>query len=328
MTEEVTVRSARHWDEVRRTAVGAERAFDDRRPEGIFFHDRIVRAPALPLENTLCLFVDGRLAGALQVYERSVVVGGVPLTAAAIGNVFTLPEYRGEGYGARLLEATRAFLTEQGYPFSVLLSGHDGFYEGSGWRVCPSTVTTVADASAVPGAPSGTWRSFDPETDLDAVAEIYRDWVAHEGHFLRPRSLWEQWTFAPEKAVLDPDAVRVRVRDGRPVGYLVAREEDGRTDCLEVAFRAGTDRQAFAAACWNELADADARIGWHPPLPDSLRTALADDGASVSEITTDHCMMQVHDSRALDALVNVETTEQFVEHLADSDWYWSAVDAF
>jgi hypothetical protein len=210
-----------------------------------------------------------------------------------------------------------------------MLLGDEGFYGGSGWRVCPSTVTTVTDAATVSGAPTGTWRPFDPQADLDTVASIYRDWAGHEGHFLRPHSLWEQWTFAPEKAVLDPDSVQLRVRDGRIVGYLVARQEDGRTDCLEAAFHAErTDRQGFAAACWNELADRDARIGWHPPLLDSLRDTLVADGASLSETTADTCMLQVHDSRILETLLNVGTTEEFVAHLVESDWYWSDVDAF
>lgn len=334
MTADVTVRSARNWDEVRRTAVGAGRAFDGRRPEGRFFHERVVGAPALPMENTLLLFVDGDLASSLQVYERSAVVGGAPVTAGAIGNVFTLPEHRGEGRGTRLLEFAREFLAEKGYPFSMLLSGLDEFYGGAGWRACPSTVGVVDDPPTLASdgggdGGAGEWRAFDPDEDLDAVLATYREGVDREGRFIRPRSLWEGWTFAPEKEVVDPERVRLRVRDGRVTGYLVRRDREGVVHCQETAFRGPADeRAAFDAACWNELAASADRVAWHPPLPAGLRDDVAAAGGEVTETTDDHCMVQVHDARALDALAGVTTTAGLVEHLRDSDWYWSGVDAF
>jgi GNAT superfamily N-acetyltransferase len=324
---EVTVRSAQSWEEVRRTAAGAGRAFDGRSAAGPFFRARTVDAPALPLENTLLLFVEGDLAGGLQVYERSAVLGGAPLTVGAIGNVFTLPAYRGEGHGSRLLEATREFLAEKGYPLSLLLTGIHEFYEGAGWRVCPSPVQVVADPPSLDANPAGEWRGFDPAADLDGVAATYREGCDREGRLLRPRSLWEGWVVDPETAVLDPGQVRRYVRDGRTVGYLVREDGEERTGCVEIGYR-GENAAAFRAACWNELAAEAAAVEWHPPMPESLGAEIAGAGAEVRETPDDHCMVQVHDARALATVAGVETTAALVAHLGESDWYWSGVDAF
>lgn len=327
---DVTIRSARDWTDARRTAIGAGRAFPDRRPEDGFFQARVEEAPALPLENSLLLTVDGELAGGLQVYERSVVLGGAPVTAAAIGNVFTVPEYRGEGYGARLLEGTRAFLAEKGYPFSMLLTGHRGFYEDVGWQPCPSPVSVVADAAPLKlDDGRGEWRAFDPDADLDAFLDVYRAGVDREGRFLRPRALLEGWTFASAKRVLDPGSVRLRVRDGDVVGYLVRRSDDeGVLRCLEAVPGESTDADAFAVACWNALASDADRVAWHGGLPEGLRAPVRSAGGSVHEETDDHCFVQVHDERVIEALLGVATTDGLVEHLAGSDWYWTDVDAF
>lgn len=326
---DISIRSARSWGEVGRTAAGAGRAFEGRNAAGSFFRARTVDAPALPLENTLMQFVDGDLAGALQIYERTIALGGVPCPVGAIGNVFTLPAYRGEGLGRRLLDAACEFLAAQGYPASVLRTSLHEFYSGAGWRVCPSPIHVVVDPPRLDGK-AGEWTDFDPAADLDVLATIYRDGTDREGRFLRPRALWEGWTFDPETEILDPGQVDLYRHEGRVVGYLVSQTTNGTTECLEVAYRGpGEMLGTFSAACWNKLAGEDpAEINWRPSLPDELRAGLEAAGAEIEPTADELCMVQVHDERPLAQLVGVTTTAGLVEHLWGSDWYWSAVDAF
>lgn len=325
----ISIRSARSWTEVGRTAAGAGRAFDGRNAAGSFFRGRTVDAPALPLENTLVLFVDDDLAGALQIYERRLELAGVPLPAGAIGNVFTLPAYRGEGHGRRLLDAAREFLAEKGYPVSLLRTSIHEFYGGAGWQVCPSPVHVVVDPPGL-DATAGEWTDFDPDVDLDTLAAVYREGTDREGRFRRPRSLWDGWTFDPRTEVLDPEQVDLYLHEGRCVGYLVSQPKNGATECLEVAYRGPSGMAGeFYAACWNELvADEPAEINWRPSLPEDLHAGLEAAGVEIERTANERCMVGVHDERPLARLVDVTTTAGLVDRLRGSDWYWSEVDAF
>lgn len=95
MPAEPEIRSATDWDEVAQTAVCASRAFPDE--TAALFHSRTSNAPSLPLENTLLLLLDGEITSSLQIYERRIQFGNRLALAGAIGNVLTLPEYRGKG---------------------------------------------------------------------------------------------------------------------------------------------------------------------------------------------------------------------------------------
>jgi len=63
-------------------------------------------------------------------------------TAAMIGRVVVLPEYRGKGLGSRVIAEAEAWLAEQGFTLAVVESRVTavGFYEKLGYAVTDETV--------------------------------------------------------------------------------------------------------------------------------------------------------------------------------------------
>jgi GNAT superfamily N-acetyltransferase len=321
---DVQIRPARSWDEVRRTAVTAGQAFDDRRPAGPFFHARIVDAPGLPLENTLLLTVDGTLAGGLQIYERQVTVGTGTVTAGAIANVHVLPEFRGQGLSKRLLAGTNAFLEDRGYALSILGAAIHDLYADAGWTSLPHEETLLEAPTTVDGGASERLRPYRHDADLPAVVRCYRsDHAGVTGRFRRPEWLWRGWMLDPETKVLDPDQLRVYEEDGAVTGYAVL---DGAGEsCIETAY-AGDDRETFQRTCWNAVAaDADS-VEWHPALPPAVEAAVGTGETSLD----DHMMVRGYDWETLSAVSGTEVrdTDALVEVVTDGEWYWSDVDAF
>jgi predicted acetyltransferase len=325
---DVHCRPAESWAEARRTAVTAGRAFEHRNPEGRFFHSRIVDAPGLPLENTLLVEVDDRLAGALQIYERQVSVGDGTVTAGAIGNVHVLPEFRGRGRSKDLLAFAHDFMVERGYAFSILGAGVPELYEKAGWTPLPYEATEIQSSDSISGeTASGRFRSYDHPVDLPAVSECYRE--AHgqvTGRFRRPSWLWREWIFGSETEVLNPDQIRVYEEDGSVTGYIVVRTEDESAECLETAYT-GSDEDTLVRSCWEVVADGVESVTWHPPFQAPLPDAVS---GAVDSRREDTEMVCGYDWETLSALADepVRDNAGLVELVTDGPWYWSSVDAF
>jgi len=328
-TGDVDLGPARDWEEVRRAAIGAGRTFPNRVPEEPFFFERTVRAPTLPLENTVLLRTDGRIASQLQVYERQLRVGDARAWTGAIGNVYTLPEYQGEGLGTRLLEYTREYLADRGYALSVLHTGVPEFYRRAGWEPVPFDRHRVDDPAPAAGEGADAFEPFEP-ADLDRLIELYRASRGTEpGSVYRPRLLWTDWILDPSmEVVADPRQVQLYRPDGDAEGYAVVDETDGGVACLEVGY-AGDDEASFLAACWallGERAGASGAVEWHPPVADALDELAG--GFESRNRSGD--MVQVHAPGDVSRLTggDVEDTADLVEYLDRGGFYWSNVDSF
>lgn len=338
MDDGVTLRPARDWEEVRRSVVGAGRAFSGRKPEGSFFGERVLRAPALPLENTVLLFRDGELASSLQFYERQLSLAGRRVWAAALGNVYTLPEYRGEGYGTRLLRYSRELIEEKGYAVSLLLSGRHGFYGTVGWEVMACSRLRCPEPDRRPASGGGDWEPFEADRHLERVRELYRAAERRtDGRVARPRPLWTDWILAEGTEVFSEDDLLV-YREGDTVeGYLVFEPVEEGVACRELVYSGNGNgngnetTNTVRAAAWNALVErTPGGLVWDPPaggLADDLDAA----GQPVESESRDHCMVQLHDPDLVSAVVgeSIATTADLRAYVtADDRWYWSAVDQF
>lgn len=328
MAEDVTVRPAADWDDVRRAAIGAGRTFSGRSPEEPFFFERTVSAPTLPLENTLLLRVDGTIASQLQVYERQAVFGGARVWFGAIGNVYTLPEYQGEGYVTRLLEYAGEFIEDKSYAYSVLLTGAslEPLYRQGGWERLPQVLHRVSDPDPISSATADDVERFTATEDLETLARIYSECRGSvDGGVVRPRSYWRNWILDPAMEVIDDDAVVFyRPRDDVE-GYMIWEGRDDGVACLETGYD-GEQSEAFVSACWNFLAArAGDRITWYPQPVTSLSDTIAPD---LRREPVRGRMVQVHDADTLSRLAAapIRSTDDLVDSL--SDFYWSPVDSF
>jgi len=331
MTKQITIRQATDWEEVRESAVGAGRAFPERSPSGPFFHERILNAPMLPLDNTVLLFTDGEVTSALQLYERQMLLDGHGVWAAAIGNVYTDPDHRGEGYGTELLEYTRDLIADKGYALSILKTDKQGFYSRVGWEPLTCSRSRVPDPEPIARGVRGRWEPFESDRHLEAVREIFgTETRGVSGRMRRPRSLWTEWILSPGKEVISEDQIHLFREDDRITGYLIRERNDDHVAVHEVGYR-GPNTDTFVVASWNLLAeDTSDAIVWGPP-PGPLRPRLSDSGQTVASEPRAETMIQLHDPDLVSSLVgpDVSTTEDLRELIeADDEWFWSPVDRF
>jgi len=330
MPNRITVRHARRWEEVHESIRGAERAFPRRSPDDQFFEKRVLEAPSLPLHNTMLLYNDGRLASSLQMYERVLEFGGHPVWTAALGNVHTVPEHQGLGFGSRLLSATRETIADRGYAISILKTGKTGFYADHGWEPVGQVRLRCVDPRPIDVDSQGRWLPFRSDDHLEAVRQLYTEETRGvDGRVRRPASYWTDWILCPDKETHSEDDLLVFEEDGEIAGYLVWQQVEGAVTVQEFVY-CGSDRFAAVGTAWNRLLqETDGPLRWDPPTQ-ILRAEVGDDVEIESDYSP-HLMLQLHDEQHLSQLIgqSISTTEDLITHLTDDDrWYWSTVDQF
>lgn len=330
MAEDVTIRSATRWEEVRRAAIGAGRTFSGRTPEEPFFFERTVSAPTLPLDNTLLVRVDGTTASQLQVYERQNVLGDARVWVGAIENVYTLPEYQGEGYATRLLEYARDFLDEKGYAYSILLTGErlEPLYRRCGWERLPQTNHRVSDPAPIDSGTTSDLEPFAATDDLDALAGIYRETRGSiDGSVVRTRPYWKHWILEPAMEVIEAENVVFYRPDEGVQGYMIWERRDDSVACLEAGY-AGQQSETFLSECWDFLVSMGTdSIVWYPSSAGRLSEMI---DADVRSESIRGRMIQVHygDIPSRLAATAIRSTGDFADYLAADDFSWSPVDSF
>ena len=88
-----------------------------------FFQVRLDADSSYALETTWGAWIDGRLASAVQIFPYLARYGTVCLKVGGIGNVATLPEYRGQGLAQLILRQQVQWMKAMDYDLSLLFTG-------------------------------------------------------------------------------------------------------------------------------------------------------------------------------------------------------------
>ncbi len=89
-----------------------------------------------PKEHHVLLYEEDRAVAHVGLVRATVLVGGVPLAVGGLGQVVTLPEFQGRGFGkACIQEAERVLREEWGLRHGLLFCFPrlKAFYEALGW---------------------------------------------------------------------------------------------------------------------------------------------------------------------------------------------------
>jgi predicted acetyltransferase len=84
------------------------------------------------------VYLGNILASNVEIVERTITVGELPLRVGGIGGVATLPEYRGRGLASRAMSASAKFMKDElGLEYGLLTTGsrRRTFYEWLAWQV-------------------------------------------------------------------------------------------------------------------------------------------------------------------------------------------------
>lgn len=172
--------------------------------------------PCLGTADTLVAVDGGRLVSAVQIFTRTIRLGGEGVLLGGIGSVATHPSYEGRGQATELLRRAIVEMHGRGMALSLLFTGRPSFYERLGWMSIPHSLLVVR-ARRAGGERVG--RAFG-SADLPEVKRLYQLYSgARPGVTLRDDTYWSaQLRFAG-----NPDErFRVCERGGRVVAY--ARE--------------------------------------------------------------------------------------------------------
>ena len=207
-----------------------DRAFKDA-PLQLFI-DQTEGDSTLRMRQMRLAEVDGRVLAHVRIFQRAMLVRGVPVAAGGIGSVATHPDAEGMGLATALLNDALSVMHAGRTPVSFLFTGIPGFYERLGWRVVnePHFAADPSDAVALPHDRGYTIRRIDG-ADLPSLRRIHRRAAAGAtGAVVRGARTWrdaQQW--------LGEDAAGCLVAEwnGRPVAYIRARARPYGYDVLE-----------------------------------------------------------------------------------------------
>ena len=85
----------------------------------------------------IMVLVDAKLASNVDIFVRMGTVAGQTFRMGGIGNVMTLPDYRGRGYASQAMDKARTFMSQVlKLEFAVLICEEHliPFYESLGWQ--------------------------------------------------------------------------------------------------------------------------------------------------------------------------------------------------
>ncbi|HEX7056299.1 MAG TPA: GNAT family N-acetyltransferase [Bacilli bacterium] len=187
--------------------------------ERSFFQKRLDFDPDYTLDTTWLALINGQIVSAVQIFPYRMYWGSVFLKVGGIGNVATLPEYRGLGLAKRILRMQCEYMRKNEFDLSLLLTGINSFYSRIGWQTIPRQEWTV-DAAVIRKSAHSTLhliRTFD-EKDLGQVSQIYDEinsrWIAP---MKRSKAYWigqMKWETA------NPGHFLVMEEQGRILAYM------------------------------------------------------------------------------------------------------------
>lgn len=164
--------------------------------------------------------VDGKLVSAVTICKRAVACGDLHLTMGGIGNVATLPDYRGHGYNTECLKRAVAVMEADAMDFSLLGTGINDYYARVGFATLP--IEHLHGTIRAGFAPRPTACTVRPATaeDVPAIYSLYADYNRTRPiAVVRDEAYWRDWVGISPASV--PETLLVAVSpQGEVLGYV------------------------------------------------------------------------------------------------------------
>lgn len=227
------------------------------------------------LRHARVALIDGRIAGHARIFERQMLVRGVPVAAAGLGSVATRPDAREQGVATALVRDAIAEMRRGGFAISFLSTGIPAFYERLAYRIVrqPRIDAYASEAARLP-APS--LYAVRPVTDADVtrlLAVHRRASAGATGAVVRTRRSWRDAARWLGEAAGDGF---IAERNGVPVAYLRSRCRTFGHQVLEAEHLRGHEAAvaSLLAAVGNRAASHGERLVATAPEGHALATLL------------------------------------------------------
>ena len=284
MLEECHVAPARAGDqnEILQLLAGLPTA-----PSKAEFH-AAVDHPDHDAANRLVARLAGRIVGHVEVMPRSVLLDGVPVSAAAIDRVAVLPECRGAGHGQRLVRSAEDRMRQIGAWIGFSRTRIAPSFHDLGWAV-------LGRDCATPGRPTeilarlleGPQRDGEPVTmrqwrhvELPAILRIYKQNASRFVGPLDRSEAYSRWLISRGAfdsiivALMGQDRYDLHETTARIVGYAIQSGNRVLELMADPEFP-GLEREILARVCAEAVENDRQEIVYESAVSDPLHAAVA-----------------------------------------------------
>jgi len=239
--------------------------------------------------NRLVARLAGRIVGHIEVMPRTVLLDGVPLTAAAIDRVAVLPECRGAGHGQRLVRAAEDRMRQIGAWVGLSRTRIAPSFHELGW-------TVLGRDGVTPGRPTeilarlleGPPRVGEPVTmrqwrhvELPAILRIYRQNASRFVGPLDRSEAYSRWLISRGAfdslivALVGQDRYDLHETTARIVGYCIQSGNRVLELMADPEFP-GLEREILARVCAEAVENDRQEIIFESAAADPLHAAVTD----------------------------------------------------
>jgi predicted acetyltransferase len=252
-------------------------------------------------EHLLVAEIDGRVVSQMGIRDGHLWIAGHPCPAGLVGTVCTLPEYRGRGIGARMIQASLGWMAKRGLALSYLhtIPERYAFYGRQGYKLSvihePKAVLHPGDGRTVGDTPEGINIRRASRGDARACKKLYEEHYGRmSGAWSRTEVFWERRLSGKPK-LWSPGIPEFWVAESPEVqAYLaLVREPDCRI--VELAARPGSGEDAAVALVSAVIQDGPSgevgiTLSPRDPLWDRLAAFRPEDRSGEG-----HVMLRVQD---------------------------------
>ena len=204
-------------------------------------------------EHLLVAEVDGRVVSQMGIRDGHLWIAGRPFPAGLVGTVCTLPEYRGRGIGARMIQASFGWMAKRGLALSYLhtIQERHGFYGRQGYRLSvihePKAVLDPGGGQKAGDAPEGIGIRRASHGDARTCNGLYEEHYGRmSGAWSRTEVFWERRLSGKPK-LWSPGIPEFWIAENPEATAYVAVVRKPECRIVELAARPGPGEGAAAA---------------------------------------------------------------------------------
>lgn len=171
-----------------------------------YFYNHFINDPEADCGGIFVALDGGKLVSSVRVFTRRIFIGGDETGMGGIGEVCTLPEYRGKGINTHLLEMAVVYMRRNRLETSLLFTGSNHHYARTGWFTVPRRRVTI-DIKAKPADGYDFIDTFSLPVS-SAVRFYNENAVRYNGPVVRSEEYYRRWILK------DGDTHRALVRSG------------------------------------------------------------------------------------------------------------------
>ena len=195
-------------------------------------------------ENSLIVKIDGKIAGALELFPQTLRLHGKSVPACYVAGVRVAPEFRGCGVSAALMRYAHRVMCSRGVLVSLLTPFSYEFYRRMGYEVCYWLKYYEFEQIRFPKAENGTHFCRLTLDNWREMNEVYSSFCRNKNAFI-DRS-YQDWRFLFDMLELGDGKIYGAYRsDHSLAGYLALTQDKSSFTAHELVCREPSDASAL-----------------------------------------------------------------------------------